>query len=165
MRERDHESERKMKTYADNKNRAQKSNIGVGHHVLVKTKRKNKLSTPFWPVPYEVVKQNGPCVTVKRGNHEITRNSSFFKKVEEGAQSSGPKDDPDVDVADDADDVPADDAPVDTTRNRGDSSWSACEDSISSETFRRLCLQSVTCFEMQCVLLTESKSQCVYFKY
>jgi hypothetical protein len=75
------------------------------------------LSTPFSPVPYEVVKQNGTCVTVRRGNHEITRNSSFFNKVEEGARSSGPEDDPDVDVADD--DAPADDAPVDdaTTNN------------------------------------------------
>jgi transposase InsO family protein len=128
IRERDQESKRKMKVYADTKNRAQESNIGVGDHVLVKTKRENKLSTPFSPVPYEVVKQNGTCVTVRRGNHEITRNSSFFKKVEEGAsssgpeddpgaRSSGPEDDPDVDVADD--DGPADDAPVDdaTTNN------------------------------------------------
>lgn len=79
----DNESKQRMKNYADSKNHAKESQLELGDHVLVKTERRNKLSTPFSPVKYEIVKTKGSLVTAKRGSHLITRNSSFFKKVGE----------------------------------------------------------------------------------
>ncbi|KAL5018211.1 hypothetical protein ScPMuIL_003933 [Solemya velum] len=79
----DNESKQRMKNYADSKNHAKESQLELGDHVLVKTERRNKLSTPFSPVKYEIVKTKGSLVTAKRGSDLITRNSSFFKKVGE----------------------------------------------------------------------------------
>ena len=49
--------------------------------VLVKQQRKNKLTPPFCPTPYEVTARKGSMITAGRGDHRITRNSSHFKPV------------------------------------------------------------------------------------
>nr|XP_002730526.1 PREDICTED: uncharacterized protein K02A2.6-like [Saccoglossus kowalevskii] len=70
-----------MKKYADTRNHAKASDLGIGDRVLVKQQKRNKMSTPFNPEPYEVVSKKGSMTTVQRGNHEITRNASFFKRI------------------------------------------------------------------------------------
>ena len=39
------------------------------------------MSTPFDPKPYEVINKKGSKITARREDHQITRNSSFFKTV------------------------------------------------------------------------------------
>ena len=39
------------------------------------------MSTPFNPVPYEVKDRKGSMITAYRGDHHVTRNASFFKKL------------------------------------------------------------------------------------
>ena len=49
----------------------------------MKQPKQNKLSTPYSPEPYQVIKQKGSMITVKNDDEkEITKNSSFFKKIE-----------------------------------------------------------------------------------
>ena len=49
----------------------------------MKQPKQNKLSTPYSPEPYQVIKQKGSMITVKNDDEkEITRNSSCFKKIE-----------------------------------------------------------------------------------
>ena len=50
---------------------------------LVKQPKQNKLLTPYSLEPYNVINQKGSMITVKNDDEkEITRNSSFFKKIE-----------------------------------------------------------------------------------
>ena len=51
------------------------------NNVLVKQDKKNKLSTPFNPNMYKVTGINGSMITATNEDHQITRNSSFFKKL------------------------------------------------------------------------------------
>jgi len=55
----------KGKWYADKKRNAQESNLAPGDQVLVNQKRKNKLSTPFAPEPYDVVTKTGNSIVVE----------------------------------------------------------------------------------------------------
>ena len=65
----------------------------IGDCVLVKQKRKNKLSTSFDPRPLRVTKIKGTMVTAKRENFTTTRNQSFFKLVDDARlQSEGEED-------------------------------------------------------------------------
>lgn len=71
----------KMRTYADARRHTQPCNLQTGDAVLVKQQRKNKLTPPFCPRPYQVTARKGSMVTAGRGDHRITRNSSHFKSV------------------------------------------------------------------------------------
>jgi hypothetical protein len=53
----------------------------VGDTVLVKNQKKGKLIPPFNPDPYEVTAVKGSMITASRGDHSVTRNSSFFKSI------------------------------------------------------------------------------------
>ena len=65
----------------------------IGDCVLVKQKRKNKLSTRFDPRPWRVTKIKGTMVTAQRENFTTTRNQSFFKLVDDARlQSEGEED-------------------------------------------------------------------------
>ena len=79
------QNEERMKSYmkqlADLLNNAESRDLQEGDRVLIKQDRSNQLSTPFKPSPYEVINCKGSMITVKRGDHEVTRNSSFFKKI------------------------------------------------------------------------------------
>ena len=77
----DTEKKAKMKKFADQTRKAKKSNFKVGDSVLVKQETRDKLSTPFDPKPYEVINKKGSMITARREDHQITRNSSFFKTV------------------------------------------------------------------------------------
>jgi len=81
MAERDAEQKSKIKAYADSKLGTRPSNIKPGDTVLVKQKKKNKLSTPFNPEPLVVEEKKGSMVTASDGFKSITRNSSMFKII------------------------------------------------------------------------------------
>jgi hypothetical protein len=49
--------------------------------VLVKQQRHNKLATNFSPEPYTVIAIKGSKVVAKNKDDQITRNSSFFRKI------------------------------------------------------------------------------------
>ncbi|KAK7099318.1 hypothetical protein V1264_003469 [Littorina saxatilis] len=75
-------SKRKMTEFTDRKRHTQLCDINPGDHVLVKQKKLNKLSTPYSPLPYVVIKKKGSMLTAQRGNHSIVRNSSHFKPIQ-----------------------------------------------------------------------------------
>ena len=75
-------SKMKMKTFADQRRHTRDSDIRTGDHVLVKQRKRNKLTPLYDPHPYTVVKKRGSLMVARRGNHFVTRNSSFFKPVQ-----------------------------------------------------------------------------------
>lgn len=78
----DHSQKQKMKRYADDKAYVKPSNIQEGDSVLVKpTTPRRKTDPVYYENPYSVVSRKGSMVTAQRGDHRITRNSSFFKSV------------------------------------------------------------------------------------
>ena len=80
--ERDTEKKRKIKEYTDHRRQCKPNDIRVGDKVLIRQPKINKLSTPFHPYRYKVVARKGSMVTAERGSHKVTRNVSFFKKIE-----------------------------------------------------------------------------------
>jgi hypothetical protein len=81
-RQKDNESKSRMKSYADKRNNAQPSGIEVGDTVIVRQdKRQDKVSPPYVPRPNVVVEKKGNMITATSGAKNVTRNSSFFKKV------------------------------------------------------------------------------------
>ena len=81
VRKRDDEAKAKMKTYADNRNKAKESKLEIGDIVLVRQEKKNKMSSFFDPIPFRVVEVKGSMITAARRDKTITRNSSFFKQL------------------------------------------------------------------------------------
>ena len=77
----------KGKEYADQRRATKSSNIKVGDTVLVKQKKKNKLSTNFATTPYTVISINGSTIVAGNKDHRITRNSSFFRKIPSDIES------------------------------------------------------------------------------
>lgn len=71
----------KMKIYADNKRHTKLSPLGPGDQVLIKQKKRNKLTPPFDPRPCTVREKNGSMITAQSGESLITRNSSHFKRL------------------------------------------------------------------------------------
>ena len=89
----DKDARQKMKEYADKRRNATATTMKIGDCVLVKQKRKNKLSTRFDPRLLRVTKIKGTMVTAQRNNLTITRNQSFFKLVDDARfQSDGEED-------------------------------------------------------------------------
>lgn len=76
---------------AENYNRVMKARervLRIGNKVLVKWVRTRK-SMPLWdPECYTVTKVKGSMVTATRANHQVTRNSSFFKVMDDGCHVS-----------------------------------------------------------------------------
>ena len=83
---RKHDSLQKMKikSYADNKHHVKPCNISPGDSVLVKRPfNMIKGSTVYNPDPMTVVQCKGSMITAKDENTTVTRNSSFFKKLDQ----------------------------------------------------------------------------------
>ena len=74
-------TQEKMKVNADEKTRSQQQSFTPGLTVLVRQKKKGKLSPPFNPQLYTVTKLNGSMVKASHNCHEITRYSSFYKII------------------------------------------------------------------------------------
>ena len=73
----------KMKKFADNKAWVKPSNLSEGDKVIVKRDPSHKKSSaPYDTETYIVTQHKGTMITAKREGKEITRNSSFFKKVD-----------------------------------------------------------------------------------
>ncbi|XP_028412059.1 uncharacterized protein K02A2.6-like [Dendronephthya gigantea] len=82
MRSKDRQGKKKMKTYSDRRNHHKPSRVCVGDMVLIKQKRKNKLSSRYNPKPALVTRKKGTLVTVqKTDGSTLSRNSSHLKKV------------------------------------------------------------------------------------
>jgi hypothetical protein len=81
LRDRDAQAKPKMKEYADNRYNAKMNDLKVGDSVLVRQQKRDKLSSYFDPIPYTITNIKGTMVTAKRKDHAITRNSSFFRRI------------------------------------------------------------------------------------
>ena len=68
-----------MKTYADEHRHTRHANITVGDKVLIMEKKNGRKS--FSPKIYTVTRKTGLQIRAQRGQHVVTRNSSFFKVV------------------------------------------------------------------------------------
>jgi len=99
VRERDKVGKDKMKRYADQRNHAKTSQLQVGDTVLVKQEKQNKLSSYYDPLPYKIKEIRGSLIkaTRRNGQHSITRNSSFFKKLPPMSANDNEEDDSDSD--------------------------------------------------------------------
>ena len=104
VKKRDSTAKAKMKVYADSKSSAKSSEISVGDTVLVRQRKKNKLTMKFDPSPYQVTKRKGSRVTASRNGTHITRNVSFFKKIPGTSHQSNVNDVLDKEVHDDSED-------------------------------------------------------------
>ena len=71
----------KIKAHADAKAKATPSKIAVGDLVLAHQRKQNKLSTPYDPRAFRVIRKRGTMITACRNGKYITRNASHFKKV------------------------------------------------------------------------------------
>jgi len=92
-RDRDAEVKAKTKAYADRSMNAKPSEIQVGDQVLVRQEKKDKLSTPFNPVPFQVVSKTGNSVVVETpSGTQYSRNTSHVKKfIAPETPSASPK--------------------------------------------------------------------------
>ena len=77
----------KAKQYADNRRNAKESPLFIGDKVLVRQKKLNKFTTPFHPSPYTVVAIKGSMITAKSQDHTVTRNRSYFKRLDREHQA------------------------------------------------------------------------------
>ncbi len=82
VRMKDRLAKSKMKTYADGRNNRKASTIQVGDMVLVRQKRKNKLSSRYHPEPVSIIQRKGSMVTVEKPDGStLTRNIPHVKKI------------------------------------------------------------------------------------
>lgn len=110
MKTRDEEQKRKMKENADRELHGKESNLKEGDVVLVRQAKTSKASSPFDPRPLTVAHRRGNTIVAKRGNYEIRRNISFFKKVNARVDADDdipPDDIDDIEEAEDPGDPPA----------------------------------------------------------
>jgi len=75
-----------MKRYSDQRRHAQPSRLQVGDEVLIKIPKANKMSSYYNPKPYTITTIKGTMITAACGNHNVTRNSSFFKRINRQAK-------------------------------------------------------------------------------
>ena len=79
---RDEIKKQQNKVYADKKRGAKPSEIKVGDKVLIKQRKRNKLSTNFNPTPATVITKNKAMITVKHNDKIITRDASHYKPLQ-----------------------------------------------------------------------------------
>ena len=75
MREHDAHQKLKMKTLAESRRPIKDSDIQVGDTVLVKQPNTGTFSSPYHPVPLQVIKKNHSMLTAEGGDRSVTRNS------------------------------------------------------------------------------------------
>lgn len=78
----DTDQKRRMKAYADDTRHACVPDVQVGDRVLVRQPKLNKFTAPYLPETLTVTARNGSMVTAGNPKRSVTRNSSFFKKVD-----------------------------------------------------------------------------------
>jgi len=65
VQDRDGEMKAKAKLYAEKKRHAEYSDLVPGDRVLLKQEKQNKLSTPFAPELYDIVRRNSRSIIIK----------------------------------------------------------------------------------------------------
>ena len=80
VKERD-EFKKKIKSYADNKHNVKYCKLIIGDTVLVKNKNKCVFDSYYTDKKYIVTNVNGSMISAECNGHKITRNITFFKKV------------------------------------------------------------------------------------
>ena len=113
LRKRDANRKADMKEYADKKRYVKRSDLQEGDLVLVRNSPTlRKSSAPFGKDPYRIVNKNNSMITAESASgRKVTRNSSFFKKLDPKTiinEETRLSDDQDQD---DDIDVPPDDPP------------------------------------------------------
>lgn len=88
IRKRDRHAKTRMKENADARHHARPSFLAIGDKVLYRQPRHNKLTPSYNCNPHTVTHINGSMVTASNEGHSITRNSSFFKKINVNTQHS-----------------------------------------------------------------------------
>ncbi len=81
IRAKDKRAKDKMKALSDTRRHAKHINIKPGDTVLCRQQKRNKLTTPYNVKPLTVTKVKGTMVTAEGHGHSITRNCSFFKRL------------------------------------------------------------------------------------
>ena len=81
MHQHDTEQKQKIKAHAESRRNIKACDIQVGDMVLVKQPKRHKLSTPYHPVPLKVTKKIHDMMTAVNSDRQVTRNSSYFKKM------------------------------------------------------------------------------------
>ena len=89
----------KSKHAYDEKRHVKPGSIVAGDFVLIKQKRKNKLSTNYSSLPYRVTNVSGPAITVVRGHQQFTRNVADVKKIPHYTPPAGDTDASDWELA------------------------------------------------------------------
>ena len=88
VRDRDSEMKGKAKCYSDRRRHAVESTLHPGSKVLVKQRQTNKLSTPYAPEPYTVVRKDGNSVVIESPEGvQYMRNSSHVKEYKQPAEN------------------------------------------------------------------------------
>ena len=93
------ETSRRYKEGMKDEERCRSSGISVGDKVIVRKKKKNKLSPFYGEEPLTVVKIKGSTIIAQKGNRTVVRDASLFRKVNaestsgdealEGSEDSG----------------------------------------------------------------------------
>ena len=88
IRMKDRRNKERVKKYADRGSNVKTCPLGVGDSVLVTKPRKCKSAPYYDPRPYTITQRKGNMITAERDNHRITRNTSFFKYIENSGRST-----------------------------------------------------------------------------
>ena len=82
VRQNDEKAKSAAKNYADIRNDAKEANVQIGDTVLVKKDfKENKVSARFKENPHVVTQKKGSMITASSDSHDVTRNSTGFKKI------------------------------------------------------------------------------------
>jgi hypothetical protein len=76
----DEKAKAAMKRSADDKIYVKESDLRIGDKVLVRQPRLCKTTSPFNPLPYEVIARNGSQLMVRKGSHVMERHVNHCKK-------------------------------------------------------------------------------------
>ena len=93
LRQKDTAAKEIMKQNAERKKEHKVHDFQNGDRVLVQSQNKGKLKTFYDPKPYHIVDIKGSMITAARPGHQITRNSSWFKKLPYKQQMEEEEDD------------------------------------------------------------------------
>ena len=80
-RETDQRNKIRMKTQADSHPKVKQSDFRVGDKVLLKQRKRDKLTTSYETVPYTVEEVKGSQVTAFNHIHQVCRHANLFKKL------------------------------------------------------------------------------------
>ncbi|XP_065054716.1 uncharacterized protein K02A2.6-like [Rhopilema esculentum] len=83
IRKNDTQAKATMKQNADRKRGAKERKMSIGNLVLIRQRKRNKLTSKFDLKPFCIVRIKGTMITACRNGQYVTRNISFFKPIQE----------------------------------------------------------------------------------